>query len=92
MADATLFVSGDNWVYTYPTGTGKFHVVGHNVEFVERKDTQLLVKLDDSVETNIPISSKNFLVDASGVHNISIDLTDVEVNEQMIKTVVEPFN
>ena len=91
MDDASLFVSDDDWVYTYPAGNGHCHIIGHNVEFVERKDTQLLVKLDENVEVNVQISDKNLLVDASGVHDVSADLTDVEVNTGMIQAVVESF-
>ena len=92
MDDASLFVNRDDWIYTYPVDDGNCHIIGHNVEFLERKPEKLVVKLDSNIELNVPISDKNFLVDSAGFHDIKIDLDEILVNADMIKTVVEASN
>ena len=63
-----LFTTGRDWVYTYPTDAGNRHIIGHDVEFVDRLPKKLVVKLNSNTELNVPISNKNFLVDSSGFH------------------------
>lgn len=88
MGDSSLFVHADDWVYTYPVGDGNCHVIGHGIEFVERKSESILVKLDDEIELNVPVSDRNLFVDSTGVHDVDVKLDQLPVDAGMIRMVV----
>jgi len=88
MGDGSLFVTGDNWIYTYPDGDHSFHIIGHDVDFIERTSEKIVVQLDSQIQLNVPVSYKNVFVDSEGFHDIEINLADVPANAEMIKMVV----
>ena len=88
MDDASLFLATNCWVYSYPTDSGKRHIVGDNVKFLTRKADHIVVVLDPSLELNVPISGKHFLVDINGFHDILADLDGKPVDEDMIRDVI----
>ena len=46
MNDATLFIDGDNWLYSFPADGKQCFIVGTNVAFINLEDDHLVVNLD----------------------------------------------
>ena len=94
MNNAELFISDNNWLYTFKRSSNTCYVVGKNVEFKDTNEQFLIAQLDQNILINVPLDSPYsvLVTDLHGFHQSTIKPDSFKNSKQFLNSVVDAAN